>query len=105
MRSRLPARRLSGGMRSDSDPPVPPNPEGNSHVLDAGLCLAAGSAHLPPEKGEVDQATSDVSDLAQCLRYRNRQQPISVGGREGVAIPTPSLPFSRGGRRLRLSRN
>src|SRR6266704_5675664 len=29
----------------------PPNPEGNSHVLDAGLCLAAGSAHLPPERG------------------------------------------------------
>src|SRR5260370_28374969 len=66
------------------------------------ICLAAGSEHLPL-KGGGRPGQVGCFRLGPNYIRRNRQEPISVGGREGVAIPTPSLPFSRGGRRSLLA--
>src|SRR5207302_4564607 len=89
--------------------------EDNAH----GACLAAGSEHLPLKGGEpalgLDRRKSDVSDLRfkhEELGYtrvprvdRPGSSPGQAPRREGVAIPTPSLAFSRGGRRLRPARS
>src|SRR5436190_21995249 len=56
--------------------------------------VSARSVHLPLKGGGLPSGLTRGSTGPDQVRARLR-------GREGVAIPTPSLPFSRGGRRLR----
>src|SRR3989442_16014619 len=59
-----------------------------------GACRAACSGHLPLKGGEPALGLDPRVD-------RPGSSPGQAPRREGVANPPPSLPLSRGGRRLR----